>query len=354
VTAQYPAAACGVQRHRSILPAPGPRLYRLLILVGQLALSAAGAAGDAGTRLMLNEDYIRNLHSSLDVEDSAAVFARVFQALPARVLVYPTENYYYFRFAANGRVYSGNLRLAPDAAVTRHLHFAYADAADPANAWYAYLGPEDDVWVERSAPLRYTVAHGGTRVTFQLNPLPQTLPPDFRKQPWEAFIGRSMDESGLGFLLMFNLRQNHFFWILDERARADWPMRRLGDHLLLHPASGFVFFDDRVLRRRLLVGVDRAQVLANTWLDGPFDQLPDNFLAQTAFAELAVRAFPALRGRINRRGEYNDMPARIALLNYRIYASAAALLPWAERCLAGARDASTLTACLTRISPSPR
>jgi hypothetical protein len=331
------------------------RLCRILILAGMLAsAAAAGAAGAVGSGLVLNEDYIRNLHQSLDVEDSRAVFARVFHALPERVFVYPTENYYYFRFAANGRVYSGNLRLAPDAGVTRRLHFAYAEEADPANAWYAYLGPEHGVLVEPTAPLRYSVAAGGTRVSFQLNPLPQTLPPGFPKQPWEVFIGRSMDESGLGFLLLFNLHQDHFFWVLDETAQAHWPMRRFGRHLLLQPASGFVFFDDRVLGRRLLVGVERSQVLANTWLDGPFDQLPDNFIAQTAFAELALRAFPALRGRINRRGELSDIPARIALLNYRLYASPAMLIPWTERCIAQARDAVTLTACLTRLSQSPR
>lgn len=40
-----------------------------------------------------------------------AVFALVLNSLPDRVKVYPTENYYYFRFIHAGTPYAGNLRF---------------------------------------------------------------------------------------------------------------------------------------------------------------------------------------------------------------------------------------------------
>jgi hypothetical protein len=162
-----------------------------------------------------------------------------------------------------------------------------------------------------------------------------------------------MDESGIGFLLLYNLAHDHFFWILDEENGPEWPMRSIGPDLYQQPESRFVFFHDRDLGRRVLVGVDRSEVLANSYYDGPFDQLPDNFIGQTPFAELVQRAFPSVRGYINRRGEYRDIPARIALLNYRIYSDPRELVGWTGKCRVAARDRPDLYACLARMSPSP-
>ena len=50
------------------------------------------------------------------IDDPLAVFAAVLKNLPERVQVYPTENYFYFRFTQNGVVYVGNIRLAPPTA----------------------------------------------------------------------------------------------------------------------------------------------------------------------------------------------------------------------------------------------
>lgn len=333
----------------------GPPRWRVAALLpAALALVLAGdysAAG--GIALDLNEDFIRSLHSHDELADAADVFAWVFAALPGRVFVYPTENYYYFSFAANGRAYTGNLRLAPDATATGQIHFAYGEQGDSANTHYLLLGPEQGVRVEPSGHLRYEVTFSGKRVEFELNGLPESPLRDLRLLPWEVLIGRSMDESGMAFVLVYSLAHDHFFWILDEEVGPAWPMRILGPRVWEHPASGFVFFDDAALDRRILIGVDRAEVMRNSYYDGPFDQLPDNVLAATPFAELAQRAFPALRGRINRRGEYHDRPVRIALLNYRIYSDPRELVSWTHHCAAGVGDRADLYACLTRLSKGP-
>ena len=49
-------------------------------------------------------------------------------------------------------------------------------------------------------------------------------------------------------------------------------------HVLIGRRSGFAFFKDIALHRKLLVGVYAGNIDVNNYLDGPFDQLPDNFL----------------------------------------------------------------------------
>jgi hypothetical protein len=308
---------------------------------------------EADIDIQLNEDFIRSLHARQEIDDTLGVFARVFAELPPKVFVYPTENYYYFSFVANGRAYSGNLRLSPDAWSTRRIHFAYGEKADAAGTRYLHLGPEHGVLVEPIGHLRYRVSFADKHVELELNGLPESPPQGLRLYPWEVLIGRSMDESGMGFVLMYNLAHDHFFWLLDETVGPTWPMRTLGPHVRQHPDSGFVFFEDAALGRRILIGVDRSEVVSNSYYDGPFDQLPDNVLARTPFAELAQRAFPALRGRINRRGEYHDRPIRIALLNYRIYSDPRETVIWANNCAARTGRRPDLYACLTHLSRSP-
>jgi hypothetical protein len=92
--------------------------------------------------------------------------------------------------------------------------------------------------------------------------------------------------------------------------------------------------------------VRAAEVSANTYFDGPFDQLPDNFIAATPFAELAQRAYPSTRGRIDRHGNFLGREGRLALLNYRIYVDPAALRDWIASCHAATDSRAGFYACL--------
>jgi hypothetical protein len=42
--------------------------------------------------------------------------------------------------------------------------------------------------------------------------------------------------------------------------------------------TGFAFYQDGLRHRKILVGVYEANYRLNTYFDGPFDQLPDNFI----------------------------------------------------------------------------
>ena len=86
-----------------------------------LGLVISGPAGQAQTQpapaaarsVHTNQSDLEEIaaRSDLEIDNLKAVFAYLFASLPQRVKVYPTENYYYFRFYHNGVPYAGNFRL---------------------------------------------------------------------------------------------------------------------------------------------------------------------------------------------------------------------------------------------------
>src|SRR6185436_4438737 len=84
--------------------------------IAALALLAGSIAGLGQDRIHLrtNEAEIGEAlrDGGVTIDDPLAVFGAVLKNLPERVQVYPTENYFYFRFTQNGGGYSGNIRLA--------------------------------------------------------------------------------------------------------------------------------------------------------------------------------------------------------------------------------------------------
>ena len=64
--------------------------------------------------MLTNEKYIDGLYNQdLNVSDEKEVFSFVFENLDNEVTVYPTENYYYFKFNAQGKIFGGSLTLFP-------------------------------------------------------------------------------------------------------------------------------------------------------------------------------------------------------------------------------------------------
>ena len=93
------------------------RCYELRTAMAALTISAGVAiAQDAEQpRLHTNQAYVEDATraTTLAIGDPMAVFAFVLGGLPDSVKVYPTENYYYFRFMQGGVPYAGNIRLDP-------------------------------------------------------------------------------------------------------------------------------------------------------------------------------------------------------------------------------------------------
>src|SRR5258707_7273 len=87
-------------------------------------------------RLPTNQDYVEEATqvSAFAINDPMAVFAFVLGSLPDRVKVYPTENYFYFRFILNGTPYAGNIRLDPLSRDGGKVEFGYYPDQTPWNS----------------------------------------------------------------------------------------------------------------------------------------------------------------------------------------------------------------------------
>jgi hypothetical protein len=259
-----------------------------------------------------------------------AVFRMVFGALAPVVRVYPTENYYYFRFDTRGREVWGNIRLDSEARDRGVIDFAYFFATNRpekmeellAGSEHASLGAADGVAVRRVRPLVYDVTFEKKTVRFELNDLPQTLPASMGTLPSEHFVERTFDDSGFQFVLLFDTKAADFRFVLDDEAPLPDVLVTLQDGLLLGRLSGFAFYDDRPRRRKVLIAVDAENMKRNNSFDGPFDQLADNFVKDDTRKTLMEKAYPYARGRIDRRGVFQGSEGnRLALTPYYTYSS---------------------------------
>jgi hypothetical protein len=300
-------------------------------------LAAAAIAAGLGTalaegerpqhslpKLDLNEfETVETLKpNSLAIDDPITVFAHVLGSLRERVQVYPTENYYYFRFSHNGVPYAGNIRLAASDRDEGKLHFFYGEVPTDWNSnppeRYVALGRAEGVMVERAAPLVYRVSHGGRSITFVLNDLSQVRPPTNLLSTDERFLGPIFDESGLRFFLVFNSKANVFHYLLDETAVGDqFVASEFSDRIEIGKRTGFAFYKDG--NRKILIGVDERQSWLNTYLDGPFDQLPENFIEGEALREAIHAADPPSKGKIDRLGYFTDRAGRYLVHPYMRY-----------------------------------
>ncbi|HHS88855.1 MAG TPA: hypothetical protein ENJ26_00630 [Rhodobacteraceae bacterium] len=295
------------------------KAFHCLVFVVFLSLSSVSAppSGNAGEKLTVplvtNEDYIDKVTASFNVDtsDLMTMFRIVFFSLPERVKVYPTENYYYFRLARDGNQFAGNFRLDALDRDRGIIHFAYFRDYEPwlieDNLQHKALTSKDGVKVEKVEDLVYAVTYAGRRVIFALNDLRGVKPPQDILGENETYIGPIFDESGIRFVLIFNRLSNVFHYGLDETVKVADVFRTssVSDRIVVGQRTGFAFYEDRLKKRRILIGVHAANTDVNNWFDGPFDQLPDNFLKGNALRDAIVATSPQLANTIDRFGNYD-------------------------------------------------
>lgn len=277
-----------------------------------------------------NQNIIEGLGSGgIRLNDPTSVFAYVFTRLPDEVVVYPSENYYYFILQVEGRQIWGNIRLPTGQREDGYLSFGYFEFIEfptvppPTSiSGSRFYDAEDGVFVEELDPFTYTVEYEGKRVRFRFHELDQTSPAQLSFGTGERFIQRTFDESGYQFYLLFNEQSDYFFWVLNEEEPVPDLLEPFGEELLIGRRSGFAFWVDP-LERKVLAGVRQLNIRRNDYFDGPFDQLADNYAHETQIASWMVRAFPGLEGRIDTYGYYTDeeRPLRVALSTYYKYAA---------------------------------
>jgi hypothetical protein len=178
-----------------------------VIMFASALLAGSTCLAQEKPQLETNQHYIEGLNRNpaAPVADKKAMLQFVLRALPYRVKVYPTENYYYFGFYSGGIRYAGNIRLDASDRDKGKLHFAYfidnvAWLPEPAIN-YAVMDIIDGVKIEKVERFLYRVTAGERSVLFELNDLSNVRPPEQLLDPDERFIGPVFDESGIRFFL---------------------------------------------------------------------------------------------------------------------------------------------------------
>ena len=314
------------------------------IVLCALAVSITARAQDTLPALELNEAEIGQVtrRASLDIKNPLAVFAFVLGRLPDRVNVRPTENYYYFRFVLNGATYSGNIRLAASDRDQGKVHFAYGDLPtdrrpEP-DVQHVALDASRGVTVEKLAPLAYRVSHAGKSVVFALNDLSQVKPPAGVLGADDRFLGPIFDESAIRFFLVFNTKLKVFHYLLDDSAGVadELVAAKATGRISIGKRTGFAFYRDDS-GRQVLIGVDRRNSELNTYFDGPFDQLPDNFIEGDTLRDAIIAASPETKGQIDRFGNFtSEQDARYLIHPYLRYRREADLTVF-HRCATSSR-----------------
>ena len=356
----HPLSSCETK------PAAAARGRRL---AGVACLSACagllqGAATHAqeGTNLPglhTNEQFIGDVtaQTNLDTNDLKSVLAYVLGELPPRVKVFPTENYYYFFFYQNGVRYAGNFRFDVDERDKGLVEFVYfrdtTDWIEDETEHHATLGADDGVILTKVRDLAYELAYAGRTVTFELNDLSDVRPPEGSLRAGETFLGPVADESGIRFFLTFDAEAKMFHYVLDETIPvADELLAADGfENIVIGRRTAFAFFRDEAYDRKLLVGVYAPNVDLNNYLDGPFDQLPDNFLEGDALRDALLAADPEIVGPIDRLGISPGGEMRQAIVTYLEYGAVEELKD-AEKCATQPDDVARYQ-CLKAFAEVP-
>ena len=300
-----------------------------------VAVGIGSARAQEPPQLQTNQSYVEDVTraTALNVDDPMAVFGFVMSNLPERVKVYPTENYYYFGFTHNGIRYAGNIRLDASNRDDGKADFAYFEDT---SQWYddtpvkhLVLEASRGITIERVERLLYRVTYQGKAVIFALNDLSQARPPEGALGPDEAFIGPIFDESAIRFFLVYNARLKIFHYLLDETDRiADsFFTAKKSDRILIGKRTGFAFYQDHKLNRKILIGAFEGNMRANNYFDGPFDQLPDNFIEGEVLRNAILAVRPQLKGQIDRFGSAPDGSIRFMIGPYLPYQAVTDLDP---------------------------
>ena len=299
-------------------------VWGLTMLCG---LGVAAAAEEARPVLHFNQAYVEETmrQSNLDIKDPVAVFSFVFANLPERVKVYPTENYFYFTFILNGAPYDGNIRLDASNRDDGKVIFAYSEDLEEwrkeTDVSHIILDASQGVKLEKVAPLVYRMTYRDKSVVFELNDLSGVKPPPNALAPNETFIGPVFDESGIRFFLVFDQKLKIFHYILDETIRVADQLEpgEHADRILFGKRTGFAFYRDHLRDRKIMIGAFEANMVTNSYFDGPFDQLPDNFLQGDTLKDAIIAASPDMKRRIDRFGAWGDGSERYAIDAYVAY-----------------------------------
>jgi len=327
-------------------------LAALALLAGSLLALSATPLAAAQNTIKTNEAYVEEVLRApeFDIRSIDEVFDYVFSSLDDEVTVYPTENYYYFKFVHGGVPYAGNFRLDIADRDQGVVHFAYFSENNPfveqeISEHRAY-SQEYGVKVEKKDALDYAITAKGRTVLFRLNDLRDVKPAQAIVADGEQYIGPVFDESGVRMFLMWNQATETFHYVLDESVVTEsYVPSSASSQVKIGRRTHFAWYRDRYRERWILVGVRAAETQLNTFFDGPFDQLPDNFIDGDVLRDALLTLSPEVEGQIDRLGNSLDLKGRMLVDPYILYDDQAELAAF-DQCTAAAVDEAGYYPCL--------
>ena len=291
-------------------------------------LTTYGVPESEGSYVVFNQRLIEGISDTpVDILDVDAVFWHVFSSLPDEIIVYPTENYYYYKLYMDGKQFWGNIRPPAGRRDRGVLSFAYFEFKEsplktgPRLERWKYYTKADGLLVEKINKFTYSVDYRGKKVIFHFNQISQDPPNLFPLAENEFFVERTFDESGYQFFLLFNAQKNYFLWVLNEEEIVPDILEPRTDDLVVGKRSGFAFWIDTANGGRKILAAIRGQsAVRNDYYDGPFDQLADNYVDEIPISEYMQRASPSLIGRIDKYGYFTDRESgRVSISPYYVY-----------------------------------
>ncbi len=287
-------------------------------------------------KINTNQDMIESLatYNKLDNTDIDAVLKTVIDNTPDNIVVYPTEGYYYFWFYHQGNLIRGNLRFSHRLVDKGQVSFAYyydteLRGGQDFKTYHKVYSSADGFTLTPIDSHKYQMSFQGSKKTVTLN-IPVS---DYKPTTDEAFLGNMQDESGVIFAFVFNHQLKQFYYLLDERQSYEY-YYGLSPHVSVGARTGFVYFHDnnRLQPRKILVGIASRNASANNFYDGPFDQLPDHNLGQTAFKKYATLVYPSVKDKIDNHGHFLDKDNTRLVINNYIYYKDLNVFKYLEQC----------------------
>ena len=308
-----------------------PIRSKLLTAIFSLSLltthSANVLANEETKPVRFIEDYAAQYSQQLDIDisDRLNVFSFLFSHLPDKVTVLPTEGYYYFQFYHDGAHFAGNMRLDIKDRDQGVLHFAYYSVVSEYGqefvSNYKPLGSADGVTVSKIDDLNYSISFADKSVHFALNDLRDQKPRTNQLAPDEILIGPMWDEAGIPLFLVHNPKDRYFLYVLNENGFVPevFIPHSYASDIVIGSRTSFAYNNDQVHDRKILIGVKSSNVENNNYYDGPFDQLPDNFIKGDSLKDALELVYPDLKGQIDRYGNFNNFEGRFVIDAYHIY-----------------------------------
>lgn len=300
-------------------------LLNFLTLTNSHTLAFAQTGASKQGLVFFNQKFVEGLYADINLDEPDQVFELIFSNLAESVTVYPTENYFYWYFHARGKTIWGNFRLDVLDRDQGVIHLGYFEYDENGNfqdregndkAYSAKHG----VIVKKLNRFAYSVSYKDKTVVFKLNDIGMEPPQKAKLMKDETYVGPVFDESGLKFFLIFNNTQNHFYYVLNEDGFTPDSFNSLDDHIVIGKRTAFAFYLDKANNRKILIAVNGRHTDRNHYYDGPFDQLPDNYVEETDIKKYMELAYPYTRDNIDKYGMYLDDPgARVIINSYQIY-----------------------------------